>query len=157
QLPSDEEEARADGLADGEGDGDPAAPAAGQPAPQPPASAESAESAYQARVKALTEGLKRAITSGTEAGAEARLRVSEAHVFARKQDFAQAAALLEVVEEQIRLALAAAPEAAANGTAQPPAGGKEVKPAAQAPAGGDPATEFKAKLAEWTPAIKKAL
>src|SRR5262249_52954423 len=67
-----------------------------------------AEAVDQARVKAMTEDLKKAITSGTEAGKEARLRFSESQLFSRKQDFAQAMALLDVVEGQIKQALAGA-------------------------------------------------
>src|SRR5262245_36760079 len=122
------------------------------PAPPPPATA---ESAYQARVKALTEDLKKAITSGTDAGTEAKLRFSESQVFSRKMEFKQALALLDVVEAQIKKALAGAP--GANGSAQPSTGGKGAEPAAPATANGDPAAEWKVKLAEWTPAFKKAM
>ncbi len=63
------------------------------------------EAAYQARVKALTDDLKKAIVSGAPAGNEAKVRFSESQTCSRKQDFAQAMALLDVVEEQIKLAL----------------------------------------------------
>src|SRR5262249_4151727 len=119
--------------------------------------------AYLARVKALTEDLKKAITSGTEAGAEAKLRFSESQLFARKKDFAQATALLDVVEAQIKKALAGAPAPGAVPPAPPPppaapgARAGPPRPPPPPPAGGDPAAEVKAKLAEWTPAIKQAL
>src|SRR5262249_62215943 len=60
-------------------------------------------------------------------------RFSDGQLSARKRDFAQGTALRDVVQEQIRRAL----------------GG--------APAGGDLAAQWKAKLAEYTPAIKAAL
>ncbi|MBT9500416.1 MAG: hypothetical protein IV092_04175 [Burkholderiaceae bacterium] len=103
------------------------------------------EAAYQARVKALTEDLKMAIISGTPAGNEARLRFSESQVFSRNKDFPQAMALLVAVEEAIKRALA--------GTA----GASDAATQANAAAAGDPATEYKARLADCSPAIKAAI
>src|SRR5205823_4862219 len=96
------------------------------------------EAEYQTRVSALTNDLKKAITSGTPAGNEAKLRFSESQVFSRKKDFTQALALLNVVEEQIKKALASMPPEM-KGT-EPP------KP----PPSDDPAAEWKTKLAEWS-------
>ena len=103
----------------------------GKAAPKP--EPVSLEAAYQRRVQELADDLKKAVATGSDAGKEAKLRFSEAQVFARKQDFAQATALLDVVEQQIKKALAGAP------------------------AGGDVAAQWKAKLAEYTPALKAAL
>src|SRR5439155_19583977 len=75
-------------------------------APSPPESprAVNLEADYQRRVKGLADDLKKAVASGSEAGKEAKLRFSESQVFARKQDFAQATALLDAVAEQIKKA-----------------------------------------------------
>jgi hypothetical protein len=64
---------------------------------------------------------------------------------AEKEDFPGAIAALRKLVEQLAPTRAGSESKVAPG------------PAAQKPAGGDPAAEWKARLAEWTPAIKEAL
>jgi hypothetical protein len=115
---------------------------------RPGAAAPTAESAYQARVKALTEDLKQAITSGTAAGNEAKLRFSESQVFSRKRDFAQALALLDVVEAQIKKALGGA-TTAPSGMAAFNARAKTVMAAVERATAADPGrgADLKKRLA----------
>jgi hypothetical protein len=145
QVPSPEEEARAEKVAEGEGAEGPAGAPTATPAGQAEVGSGNLEAAYLARVKALAEGLKRAITSGTAAGNEARVRFSESQVFFRKKDFPPALAQLDVVEAQIRQALAGA------------GGGMGAEPRTTGTNNGDPAAQWRAKLAEWSPAIKAAM
>jgi hypothetical protein len=99
QMPSADEEARAEKLSES-ADQESAAETDKAEAPA------DLHAAYQARAAELTNDLKKALTSGTPAGKEAGLRFSEALTYARKKDFAQALALLDVVAQQIKQALA---------------------------------------------------
>lgn len=90
---------------------------------------------FTARLKALMPEIQKAQAAKSQTGNEIKLRVSEANVFARKNDFFQANALLDKVEAMLKSS------GGGDSTTQPR----------------DPAAEFKARLAEWTPAIKAAM
>jgi hypothetical protein len=81
----------------------PAAPAA---APSAPASEEAA--AFTARLKALLPNVLKAQAGPTPLVKDAKLRVSEAQMFAKKKDFAQANAILDQLEQVTKQALAGA-------------------------------------------------
>lgn len=86
---------------------DPNAPGGGTAPVQPPADA---AALFNARLKALLPRVQAA--AGQPAGQEAKLLLSEAGVFARKQDFAKANALLDQAEA--KLGPAAPPPKAAS-------------------------------------------
>jgi len=103
--------------------------AAGDPAPL-----------FNERLKALLPDIKAA--AGTPAGDEAKLKVSEASVFARKKDFVQANASLDQV--QAALQHVDAPAAIAAQLAAAPA------------AGVDPAAEWERRVTELEPKVLEA-
>ncbi len=133
QIPSAEEEQRVAALAEGVGEeghgGTTEIPTA---PPKQPTSTPNLEAAYVARANALTEDLKKAVASGTPAGNEAKLRFAESQVLVRKKELSEAIAMLGVVEEQIKKAISGV-------------------------GGADLTAEWKARLAEWSPAIKSAI
>jgi hypothetical protein len=86
---------------------------------------------FTARLKALLPQIQRAQGAASPVSQEIKLRVSEANTLARKNEFAQANALLDQIEALLK---------------QPVGTG-----------GVDLAAEWQKSLAAWTPAIKAAL
>jgi hypothetical protein len=72
----------------------------------PPATDEAAQ--FTARLKALLPTVLKAQAGPTPLGQDAKLRVSEAQMFAKKKDFAQANAILDQLEQLTKQALAKA-------------------------------------------------
>jgi hypothetical protein len=89
EQPAEDEEAEAEDLAEEE-----AAP--------PGAAAGDGAARFTARLKALLPAIQKAQGDNTPAAQEIKLRVSQANVFARKKDFAQANDLLDDVESLLK-------------------------------------------------------
>jgi cellobiose-specific phosphotransferase system component IIA len=133
ELPEVSEDDEEEQLKDSPTDGGKATP---EPtAGAPPAPEVDPAEAFKTRLTELLPQIKQA--AGTTAGDEAKLKASEAGVFARKHDFERAGALLDEAEAILK---------------QPPPPPPEVPPAPEI----DPAEAFKTHLTELLPLIKQA-
>lgn len=98
--------------------------------------------AFKARLAALVPKLKEARTAGLPRALEASAKASEAGMAAGKRDFVRAQALLD--ESEALMAVATPGVTSSTGEASDDSAS-------------DMSTQWTAKLAEWTPAIKAAL
>ena len=115
--------------------------------------------AWQARVDAVTARVKAAATAKNPRARDMVLGISQAGAFFRGGKPADADAQLKEVEALLAAATPPAPPppaAAARPATPPPASPSQVPPAPPPPAAA-PASEWKAKLAAATPALKAAL
>jgi hypothetical protein len=139
ELPDVPEEDEDEQLKDSPTDGRKVAPEPAAGAPPTP-EVDPAE-AFKERLTALLPQIKQA--AGTTAGDEAKLKASEAGVFARKHDFERAGALLDEAETLLKQ-----PPPPPTETSPPP----EVPPSPEV----DPAEAFKERLTALLPQIKQA-
>ncbi|MGS0754799.1 hypothetical protein ACVBEH_08840 [Roseateles sp. GG27B] len=116
---------------------------------------------FNARLAALMPKVKAALVAAGPTAQEIKLKVSEAGMFARKQDFDRANALLDDTEKLLKAADAAkpaapplAPAGASGGAADAAQTASTAKPPAAAAEAG---VAFNARLAALMPRVKDAM